>query len=197
MGLTPLATANTIATGRYRLWVTGEARRSFTRVLDVGPGTLPVAINLVVEGALWSEGPGLRMPLKPFDDDDVRHLVGVLGTDVVAHVAVGDGVATVTSFTTDGPPKRYPLENASGDVATDAEVLARAIAGGGGQAVSPTLYQPSPVAASAAVAEDFPWAVVGGVGAAVAVVVAGAVTAGVLYATRETTISVSVKEVTQ
>lgn len=190
VGLTPLVTTDTVPTGRYRLWVGDGDRRSFTRVIDVGEGALPVQVNVGVEGSLWSAGPGLLPPNEPFDDEDLRQLLGIVGADVVAVIQRSSSSPQVLVIPADATPTAVGLASLS-DV--DVQAAAAAVVAGQGAPASPTFYQPV-VTTATVVEDDFPWVAVG-VGAGVgAIVITGAVTAGVLYLTRETTISVNVVE---
>jgi hypothetical protein len=81
VGLTPLVTAATIASGRYRLWVEKDGRTSLQRSITVGSEPVVAEVNLVVEGALRPAGPGLARPLVPLGPEERRRLVARVDVD--------------------------------------------------------------------------------------------------------------------
>jgi hypothetical protein len=196
LGLTPLTTADTLARGPYRIWVSVPQAeyRSFARVVQVGDAPAALAIDLGVEGAAWPEGPGLSMPVMPLHPQDVRALAALVGADEVVVTGTHAERGFVVVFTADGEVRR------SGDLAPTAtgQQVAAFVVNGTAAEVTPAPVFPefySPVAVTTEdVADSGPWLGIGlGVGAAV--VAAGAVGA-VLYFTRTQvgTFDLSLKE---
>ena len=214
MGKTPLVTGPMVSSGRYRLWLEKDGRRSHTRVVDVTESALGATINIVVEGALRPAGPGLTMPMEPFDVDDIQSLARRLGVDRLVVIGPADGAAgaagaavdssagawTLTVFHKDGTVVHGDHSSAEHPLQTADQLVASLT---GPESVVPpsaALYRAvAPGAAITATDGDdgagVPWLAIGvGVGAAVVV---GAVTATVLVLTTTDTVSVRIVDVVQ
>jgi hypothetical protein len=200
-GLTPLVTASTIASGRYRLWLEKDGRVSLPRVIAVGTSPVSAEINLVIEGALRPAGPGLSPPLQPFVAEDVGRIARRL--DVERLVVVGrDGAdAWIAVFGNDGA-----LRTTARSADIDAASLA-GIVGAPPAAVDVALLPPSffatagptdmaNVAVAPAPAHDdpgVPWLGIGLGAAGSVIVVAGAAAAVLLLSSEQTTVGVTVR----
>ena len=204
LGPTPLNIAGVIPVGQHRLWLELAGRRSITRVVDVAAGfSVPVEIDIGFEGSLQpgstKTGPGLS-PLVPFDEPAWKRLAGFVDVDVVVAVGQGQGQAQGQVWAL-AAEVAGPLRTGTVVAGQDREGALLAFVRGQAGVVDVAGVVaggvPAEVAAAVAVAAveppgEFPW-VLAGVGAVGAVVVAGAVTAGVVYATRQinSTIGVS------
>jgi len=193
IGYTPLVTASTVATGRYRLWVEKNGQKSHVRTVDVSEATLGADIALVIEGAVRfpeAGGIGLRRPLTALSADDLSRLALKVGAQKLALVGDDQGA----SFTIVSDDKGRVIGSASGlDVNATAAFIA-----------APTMTSPAPAwlvesltstsPAGPGADEGPPWALIGaGVGGAVLVV--GAVIAGVVIAANpQTFVTISVVE---
>jgi hypothetical protein len=198
LGVTPLSVAGVVPVGRHRLWLElespGGPRRSVTRVVDVEAGVpLPVEIDVGFEGSLVPAGPGLT-PVVPFSTGAWQRLAGFVDVDVVVAVGVSEGRVWGLSAEAAGVIRQGNVD------ADHLEELAAFLRGGAGGSVAaggvPASVFVAPVVAPEEPEGEFPWLAVG-IGAGVAAVVAaGAVTAGVVYATRtiDTRISVTFQE---
>lgn len=203
-GLTPLVTASTIASGRYRLWLEKDGRISLPRVITVGTSPVGAEINLVIEGALRPAGPGLSPPLQAFTVDEIGRIARRV--DVDRFVVVGRDGADVWAavFGNDGALLQA-FRGSDVDGARLASVVVAAPAGG----VDATVLPPSffttvapPVeddvaapAVAATTADDagVPWLGIGlGVAGGV-VAVAGVAAAVVLLSSEQTTVGVTVR----
>ncbi len=180
MGQTPLVTAQTIAAGSYRLWVEKDGQRSFPREIEIGQATIEAQIHLGLEGSFVPAQAGLRMPVAPFDTDGVVRLVDRLGADVVVVVGKDAGDLYAGAF----DKKGSLVGGLRGPALTSSEIAASVQNGGDISALPAGLYAPTSAVAGAdvaAVAEDGPpWLLIGA-GIAGAVVVAGGVTAAILF----------------
>jgi len=206
-GLTPLVTASTIASGRYRLWLEKDGRVSLPRVIAVGTSPVGADINLVIEGALRPAGPGLSPPLQPFIADDVGRIARrldverlvVVGRDgSAAWVAVfgNDGAlrATVRSTDVDGARLAGVVGAAPGDVASvDAALLPPSFFTTVAPPVATAMGATATPAATVAGDDGVPWLGIGlGVVGGVAVV-AGTAAAVWLLSSEQTTVGVTVR----
>lgn len=210
MGQTPLVTGPMVSPGRYRLWLEKAGRRSTTRIVDVHDSPLAATINVVVEGALRPAGPGLTMPMEPFDVEDVQSVARRLGVDRLVVVGSGTDPAarTLTVFHKDGTVVHSDRSSTEHPLTTADELVA-SLTGTSSVSVAPPagLVQQGPTVAAAtgatgaattgadSVEAGVPWLAIGvGVGAAVVV---GAATATVLVLTGQDTVSVRIVDVVQ
>jgi hypothetical protein len=200
-GLTPLVTASTIASGRYRLWLEKDGRVSLPRVITVGTSPVSAEINLVIEGALRPAGPGLSPPLQAFTTDDVARIARRV--DVDRFVVIGRDGADVWAavFGRDGG-LRQGFRGSDVDGARLAGIVAAA--GTADASVLPPSFfttvaapvEPVATAAPVAVTDDdagVPWLGIGlGVAGGV-VAIAGVAAAVVLLSSEQTTVGVTVR----
>ncbi|MDP2342474.1 MAG: PEGA domain-containing protein [Deltaproteobacteria bacterium] len=182
LGVTPLSLAGAVPVGRHRLWLDLGGRRSITRVVDVEAGVpLPVEIDVGFEGSLVPAGPGIT-PVVPFSTGAWKRLAGFVDVDVVVAVGSSEGRVWGVSAEAAGVVRQGSVE------VGQEEALASFLRGGAGGGVDVVGVPASvfvPEVAAVEPAGEFPWTAVG-IGAAVgAVVVAGALTGVVLYATRQ------------
>lgn len=198
LGLTPLSTASTIASGRYRLWLEKHGRISLPRVITVGTSPVGVEINLVVEGALRSDGPGLAPPLQPFTPDDLGRIARRV--DVDRFVVVGRDGADVWAavFARDGSLQQA-FRGGDVDGARLAAIVTAASGSADAAALPPSFFTTvaAPVEGPAAIPADdsgLPWLGVGlGVAGGVVAVAAGVATAVWLLSSEKTTVGVTVR----
>jgi hypothetical protein len=206
MGQTPLVTGPMLSSGRYRLWLEKGGRRSTTRIVDVNDSPLAATINVVVEGALRPAGPGLTMPMEPFDVEDLQSVARRLGVDRLVVV----GTDTLTVFHKDGTVVHSDRSSTEHPLHTADELMA-SLTGTSSLSVPPPagLVQQGPAVAGNGAATTsstgadgvdsveagVPWLAIG-VGVGVAVVV-GAATATVLVLTGQDTVSVRIVDVVQ
>lgn len=201
-GLTPLITAPTVASGRYRLWLEKDGRKSLVRTVDVGTTTVAAEINLVIEGALRPAGPGLAPPLQPFVTDELARLARRLGVARLAVVGRAGDEVWIAVFGDDGvlldaDRGAFGAGRLAGIVtttSTTASPTARAAV----PADFATFVAPAVIAAGATDAGadgDFPWLPVGIGAGVVGAVVVGAGVAGLVWALtpEQTTVGISVR----
>ena len=172
-----------------------RCRRSVARVVDVSKGeSVTIDIDLDFEGSVDAAAVAVA-PRVPFTTANLQRLGRLADADVVVFAGGSDAAAFAVG-----------VERDSGAVVSAADLGL----GEFSAAVPPTVFTSTPIASSSspssepaapptdAVDEDggFPWVIVGVSGAVVGVVVAGAVAAGVVYATRTvtTTATLSISE---
>jgi hypothetical protein len=203
-GLTPLVTASTIASGRYRLWLEKDGRQSLPRVITVGTAPVGAEINLVIEGALRPAGPGLSPPLQAFVAEDVARIARRL--DVARLVVVGRDGAAVWAAVFDNDGQLRGTFRGDDDVKRDGARLAAALPGAPADptrlppafftAVAPPAGEIATTSGGASVAttaDDVPWLGIGlGVAGGVALV-AGTAVAVWLLSSEETTVGVTIR----
>ena len=200
-----------LSSGRYRLWLEKDGRRSSTRIVDVNDSPLAATINVVVEGALRPAGPGLTMPMEPFDVEDVQSIARRLGVDrlVVVGTDPDPAARTLTVFRKDGTVVHSDRSSTEHPLITADELVA-SLPGTSSMSVAPPpgLFQQGATVAGGnhtdahdgvtgadSIDAGVPWLAIGvGVGAAVVV---GAATATVLVLTTTDTVSVRIVDVVQ